>query len=177
MLAPTIAARYGAPALRVRRLDLHTRLFLKMIRAAIKKWKSELPTVDKVRPPRLWGEMQLRQLPFGSAGAQLHLPTVDEDWPAADWKRTVILSLLRNNILFPITDTADEWMSAEEARDTFQEVLPLGSFMARPYHYWKEMRSDGAMSRIAFAGLGALRVMPFVAAEGDPAQLAAMPLG
>ncbi|GDX81300.1 hypothetical protein LBMAG42_31110 [Deltaproteobacteria bacterium] len=172
LLAPDTVTRYGAPSLRVKRLDLHTRLFLKMIRASIKKWKSELPTVDKVRPPRMWGEMTLKQLPFGSAGAQLHLPTVDEDWPAADWKRTAILSLLRNDFLFPIKDPADEWVSAEEARDTFQEVLPLGSFMSRPYHYWKEMHSDAAMSRIAFAGLGALRVMPYTHSEGEPAELA-----
>ncbi len=168
----TAVVIYGAPSLRVKKLDLHTRLFLKMIRGAIKKWKSDLPTMDKVRPPRLWGEMAMTQLPFGSGATQLHLPTVDEDWPASDWKRKVFLSVLRNGLLFPVTDHAEAWVSPEEAKDTFQELLPLGSYMARPYHYWPEMRSDGAMSRLVFAGLGALRLMPYPHVEGAPTRFA-----
>lgn len=166
---PAQLALYGAPSLRVKNLDLHTRLFLKMIKGAIKKWKGDLPTVDKVRPPRLWGPTTMLALPFGSAGSQLHLPTLDEDWPPSDWKRKLILGVLRNGWLFPVKDRDEQWVSPEEARDTFQEVLPLGSYMARPYHHWREMRSDAAMSRLAFAGLAALRLMPYRHVEGEPA--------
>lgn len=164
--------RYGAPSLRVKKLDLHTRLFLKMIRGSIKKWKGDLPTVDKVRPPHAWGEMKMSRLPFGKDDTQLHLPSGDEDWPASDWKRKYLLMFLRNQFFFPVKDDAEAWVSPEEARDTFQEVLPLGSMMSRPYHYWPEMRSDAAMSRLAFAGLGALRLMPYEHAPDEPAQLA-----
>ncbi len=167
--ASTALVLYGAPSLRVKALDGHTRLFLKMIKGAIKKWKSDLPTVDKVRPPRLWGKTELKELPFGSGGTQLHLPTLDEDWPPSDWKRKVMLGLLRNGWLFPVKDRGEAWVSAEEARDTFQEILPLGSYMARPYHYWPEMRSDAAMSRLGFAGLGALRMLPYKPAKGAEA--------
>ncbi len=168
-LAATDAAfAYGAASIRVKKLDRHTRLFLKMIKGAIKHWKSDLPTVDKVRPPRLTGKTELMPMPFGSDEDRLHLPLADEDWPAADWKRRALLWVLRNDYLFPIADSKEAWKCAEEARDTFQKVLPLGSYMARPYHYWEEMRSDAAMSRLVFAGLGALRLLPYAKAEGDP---------
>lgn len=163
---------YGAPSLRVKALDLHTKLFLAMIKGAIRKWNSDMPTVDRVRPPRLLGETPMVEMPFGGPDGKLMLPTVDEDWPASDLKRRTFLAVLRNGVLFPVKDYDDPWECAEVARDTFQEVLPLGSFMARPYHYWREMRSDAAMSRIAFAGLGALRMMPYGREEGDPAKLA-----
>lgn len=164
--------RYGAPSLRKKKLDWHTKLFLGMIRSAIKKWKADLPTVDKVRPPHAWGEMKLARLPFSTDDAQLFFPSGDEDWPAPDKKRKYFLMFLRNQFIFPVKDDATAWVSPEEARDTFQEVLPLGSMMSRPYHYWSEMRSDAAMSRIAFAGLGALRLMPHAQAADEPAALA-----
>lgn len=164
--------RYGAPSLRVKALDLHTKLFLMMIKGAIKKWNSDMPTVDKVRPPRLSGETPLMTMPFSKPEARLQLPTVDEDWPASDRKRKFLLGLLSNGVLFPVRDRDEEWECAEVARDTFQEVLPLGSYMSRPYHYWREMRSDAAMSRLAFAGLGALRLMPYTHKNSHPAALA-----
>lgn len=157
--------RFGAPSLRVKAFDLHTRFFLLMIKTAIRAWKSDLPTVDKVRPPRLVGVLPMKDLPFGDAKAPLRLPTLDEDWPAPDWKRRAFLAFLRSPWVFPLKDSEEAWVCAEEARDTFQEVLPLGSFMARPYHYWSEMGSDAAMSRIAFAGLGALRLLPYTPVE------------
>ncbi len=170
-LATTDAAiTYGAASVRVKKLDRHTRLFLKMIKGAIKQWKSDLPTVDKVRPPRLSGKTDLLPMPFGSDDNRLQLPKEDEDWPAADWKRRAFLWLLRNNYFFPVTDPKERWGSAEEARDTFQKVLPLGSYMARPYHHWDEMQSDAAMSRLAFAGLAALRLLPYKQATDDPAR-------
>lgn len=164
----TALAFYPSPPHRVKALDRHTRMFLKMIKGAIKAWKGDLPTIDKVRPPQLSGKTPLKPMPFGD----LYLPTVDEDWPASDWKRRLFLALLRSEYLFPVIDPADAWVSAEEARDTFQEVLPLGSYMSRPYHYWKEMRSDESLSRLAFAGLGALRLAPYQREEGDPAAVA-----
>lgn len=163
---------YGAPSLRVKALDRHTRFFLWMTKRAIKDWKTNVPTIDRVRPPRVWGPTPLIDLPFGQEGSRLQLPIVDEDWKAADRARKVMLPLMRNQLLFPLKDRDERWVCPEEARDTFQEVLPLGSYMARPYHEWAEMGSDAAMSRLAFAGLGALRLLPYRAAEGDPASLA-----
>lgn len=168
LTATDAALAYGAASVRVKKLDRHTRLFLKMIKGAIKQWKSDLPTVDKVRPPRLSGKTELMPMPFGTDDNRLQLPTSDEDWPAADWKRRTLLWLLRNDYLFPVTDPKETWKCAEEARDTFQKVLPLGSYMARPYHHWEEMQSDAAMSRLAFAGLGALRLLPYAKADDDP---------
>ncbi len=162
---------YGAPSLRIQTFDTHTKLLLKMIKAAVRKWKSALPGIDKVRPPRLRGPLPTKTLPFTVGGAEISLPTVDEDWPAADFKRVWMLALLRNRWLFPIRDRDERWVCAEEARDTFQTVLPLGVYMSRPYHHWPEMRSDAAMSRLAFAGLGALRLMPYAADPADPADL------
>jgi hypothetical protein len=151
---------YGAPSLRVKGFDGHTKLFIFMIKAAIRAWKANRPSVDTVRPPQLEGPLPLVELPFGTASDPVRLPTIDEDWPPADFKRKAMLWLLRNGVLFPVRDYADSWVNAEEARDTYQEILPLGSFMARPYHSWTEMTSDAAMSRIGFAGLGALRMLP-----------------
>jgi hypothetical protein len=168
---PGTALRFGAPSLIVRGLDLHTRLFLKMIKGAIRKWNSDLPTIDKVRPPWSWEKAKLLTVPFGDVTRPIQLPTTDEDWPASDWKRRFLLAVLRSEYLFPVVDRKDAWANPEVARDTFQEALPLGSYMARPYHYWKEMRSDAAMSRLAFAGLGALRLMPYERDEADPPTL------
>ena len=165
-------AHFGAPSHIVKSLDRHTKLFLWMIKTAIKKWNSDLPTVDRVRPPSQWKDTPpLLTLSFGGREHQIELPTKDEDWPASPWMRRFLLTVLRNGYLFPLSDRSgesNEWRSPEVARDTFQEVLPLGSYMARPYHYWKEMSSDAAMSRLAFAGLGALRLMPYTPKIGDP---------
>jgi hypothetical protein len=162
---------YGAPSLRVKRLDLHTRITVWMIQKGIQKWKSDPPGVARVRPPRLWGELPSRQLVFGSGGTRISLPVLDEDWPASDLKRRATLALLRSRLL-PLRDRDDAWVNAEEARDTFQEVLPLGTYLTLPYHHWDEMRSDAAMSRLAFAGLGALRLLPFEPDAADPTFLA-----
>ncbi|MBK8697350.1 MAG: hypothetical protein IPN17_35100 [Deltaproteobacteria bacterium] len=132
-----------------------------------------MPTVDRVRPPAHLGPTPLITLSFGTEQQQIKIPTVDEDWTVTTskrLKRKVLLTLLRNPVLFPICDYDARWESAEVARDTFQEVLPLGSYMARPYHYWKEMSSDAAMSRLAFAGLGALRLMPYEASAATRAR-------
>lgn len=170
-LAPRPGVRFGAPSLVRKEFDLHTKLFLKMIMGAIKEWNSDMPTVDRVRPPTHLGPMPLLTLSFGTEQQQIKIPTIDEDWTVTTskrLKRKALLTLLRNPVLFPVRDYDARWESAEVARDTFQEVLPLGSYMARPYHYWKEMQSDQAMSRLAFAGLGALRLMPYTKHEGDP---------
>lgn len=159
-MSQSVAHAYGAASLRVAAFDRHTRLFIFMIKAAIRAWKADRPSIDKVRPPRLVGGLPLVELPFGRPEEPLRLPTLDEDWPPADFKRKAMLWLLRNGVLFPVRDDATAWVNAEEARDTYQEILPLGSFMARPYHSWTEMTSDAAMSRIGFAGLGALRMLP-----------------
>ena len=178
MTAPTTAlarspeVHFGAPSLIVKKLDRHTKLFLKMIMGAIKEWNSDMPTVDRVRPPSHLGPTPLAVLAFGAERQTIELPTLDEDWAvttAKRLKRRFMLALLRNPVLFPVRDHDHRWRSVEVARDTFQEVLPLGAYMARPYHYWEEMSSDAAMSRLAFAGLGALRLMPYARQEGDPA--------
>jgi hypothetical protein len=163
-LPRTQSAHFGAPSLIVKDLDLHTRGFLALIMGAIKEWNSDMPTVDRVRPPSSWGPTELQTLPFGAPNQRIKLPILDEDWSVPflkRWKRKFGLAVLRSGYLFPVRDRAEEWKSVAVARDTFQEVLPLGAYMARPYHRWEEMSSDAAMSRLAFAGLGALRLMPY----------------
>ncbi len=160
-------ARYGAARVRLKRLSGHTRMLIWMIKAAIKAWKSHLPGIDKIHPPSDFGHLPLKRLPFSNSDDQVVLPTEDEDWPDPPLSRLLMLALLRNGFLFPMRDRATHWVSRFEGRDAFQEIFPLGVYLSRPYHYWDEMRSDAAMSRIAFAGLGAFRLERFAQGSED----------
>jgi Lipoxygenase len=152
---------YGAPAYRIARLDRHTRLFLWMVKAAIKNWKSSTLGIDRVRPPLRKGGLVFRNLPFGAPGKPIRVPVNDEDWPTASRNRDIFLRILRVEALFPVHDTNHTWKSRAEARDVFQELLPQGVYLSRPYHFWEEMDSDSAASRLAFAGLGGYRTTLF----------------
>ncbi|HND33117.1 MAG TPA: hypothetical protein PLA94_24130, partial [Myxococcota bacterium] len=163
---------YGAPAYRIRRLDRHTRLFLWMVKAAIKSWKSSTLEIDRVRPPQRKGGLIFRNLPFGPPGKPIRVPINDEDWPASSRNRDLLLKILRVEPLFPVHDTAVPWKSRAEARDVFQELLPQGVYLSRPYHFWEEMSSDSAMSRLAFAGLGGYRTTLFHADGTEESRLA-----
>ncbi len=162
---------YGAPSSRIRRLDRHTRLFLWMVKSAIKTWKSSTLGIDRVRPPQRKGGLIFRNLPFGSPGKPIRVPINDEDWPLSSRKRDTILRILRIETLFPMRDNEAAWKSRAEARDVFQELLPQGVYLSRPYHYWAEMTSDSAMSRLAFAGLGGYRTTLLKASPGEDPRL------
>ena len=142
-------------------LDRHTRAFLEMTRSAIKDWNTKVPTALDIKAPNRPGVLPTVPLPFGG----LDLPSEDEDWPEQGIVRAVTLRALRS-VLFPMTDLDAEWSSREEARAAFQELLPIGEMLSPPNHHWEEMTSDAAMSRMAFAGLGALRLLPLP--DGDP---------
>lgn len=158
---------YGAPAYRIRSLDRHTRLFLWMVKSAIKTWKSSTLGIDRVRPPQRKGGLVFQNLPFGAPQKPIRVPINDEDWPTASRNRDIFLRILRAEALFPIQDTDTPWKSRDEARDVFQELLPQGVYLSRPYHFWAEMSSDQAMARLAFAGLGGYRTCLF---QADPAE-------
>jgi hypothetical protein len=168
VIGTNVLARYGAPSERVAALDLHTRITLWMVKRGIRTWKAAVPGAEHILAPSSWGEPSERELPFRVNGRPHRIPTEDEDWPGSDLQRRTILALLRSGLVFPVRDADERWVVPEEARDTFQEILPLGTYVARPYHHWDEMRSDAAMSRLAFAGLGAWRLRPHVPAPGDP---------
>jgi hypothetical protein len=160
---------YAASSERLQSLDRHTRYFRKLVQRAIQKWREDEPTVDKIRAPKRMGKLPEAPLPFGP---HLSVPTEDEDWPPPDRLRVIALTALRQGWLFPLVDDDSAWSSREEARDAFQEVLPLGVYLKRPYHRWTELSSDEAMSRLAFAGLGALRMLRHVPSADDPPELA-----
>ena len=155
--AVRIPILYGAPSSRIEKLDRHTRLFLWMVKSAIKVWKSATVGIDRVRPPQRQGGLIFRNLPFGTPGKPIRVPINDEDWPLSSRKRDIILRILRIEPIFPVRDTNATWKSRAEARDVFQELLPQGVYLSRPYHHWREMTSDSAMCRLAFAGLGGYR--------------------
>ena len=165
---PAKPLHFGAASLRLRRLDRHTRLTFAVIKKAIRRWKADRPGVQKVRPPREWGRLPLITLPFAGDDVVVTLPTKDEDWPPSDHARTIMLRLLRSPWLFPIRDDATAWVDPQEGRDAFQELLPLGAYMSRPYHVWTDVRGDATMSRLAFAGLASLRLILHTPEHGQP---------
>lgn len=162
---------YSSAAQRLKKIDWHTWLFVKLIRQAVKRWNADLPTFENIEHPKWSGELPSTTLPFTYGENLIHLPTKDEDWPAADLSRRAALAFLRNGVTFPVTDLPEPWTSLEEARATFQELLPMGGMMKRPYHVWEDVTSDAAMSRLAFAGLGALRLVAYQPADGDPEEM------
>ncbi len=141
-------------------LDRHSRAFLTMVRSAISGWSS--PTSLDVAPPAHHATLKKATLPF----AALYLPVEDEDWPASGIVRNVAMRALRSP-LFPLTDQDGTWQSEAEGVAGLQEALPP-SILPAPTNTWTEMRSDEAMSRIAFAGLGALRLAPLEDPSKDP---------
>ncbi|GDX83413.1 hypothetical protein LBMAG42_52240 [Deltaproteobacteria bacterium] len=149
---------------KVSALDRHTRTFLEMTRSAIKDWNTKVPGARDIVAPSRSGILPTVSLPFGG----LSLPSEDEDWPEQGIVRAVTLRALRS-VLFPITDRDERWSSREEARAAFQEVLPIGELLSPPNHHWEEMSSDAAMSRLAFAGLGALRLLPLPGTDPEGA--------
>ena len=66
---------------------------------AIKESNSDMATVDRVRPPSIWGPTELQTLPFGGPNREIKLPILDEDWSVRflkRWKRKVGLAVLRS---------------------------------------------------------------------------------
>lgn len=148
-------------------LDLHSKLAMFMIRSAVLKWKEDVPTAAHIRPPQREGPLEATELPF----AGLELPISDEDWPAPGFQRKSLMWLLTRRSM-KVRDSAVAWSSPAEAITAFERVLAVGPMLPRPTHRWSEMRSDAAMSRIAFAGMGALRLRPL-----SPEEAAADPDG
>ncbi len=149
---------------KVNALDRHTLAFLEMTRSAIKDWNTKVPTAGSILAPSHDGVLGTVGLPFGG----LTLPSDDEDWPEQGIVRSATLRALRSG-LFPVVDLDEAWSSREEARAAFQEMLPIPELLSVPNHHWDEMSSDAAMSRFAFAGLAALRLMPVTVADADGA--------
>lgn len=153
---------WRGPSEKLARMDRHTKVFLKMVRSAIGDWKAKMPSAADVEPPQISGVVPSTDLPFGG----LLLPTQDEDWPDQGIVRSAVLRMLRSG-LFPMRDDDSPWDSAEEAKRAFEEALPANEARVEPNHHWDEMESDEAMSRLAFAGLGALRLLPVTEPDSD----------
>jgi len=147
---------------KLRDLDLHTRLFMKLAVKGLTAWKEKIPDDSDIRAPRHDGDLGCEPIGFGN----LQIPSIDEDW-AQDKMRLFAFRVLRSRAI-PLVDQTATWDSPAEAVGAFQSVLPLGTLLARPTHRWEEMSSDAAQSRLAFAGLGALRLLPVAEPADDP---------
>lgn len=143
-------------------LDLHTTAFLGLVRKAIRAW--DPPHPEALPRPTGEGRRARVDLPFGA----LWLVAEDEDWPAQDFLRVASLRALRS-FLFPLADRDARWPSPERARAVLAAELPPGEVLPKLVTPWAEMSSDEATSRLAFAGLGALRLAPVPAGDPDGA--------
>ena len=135
-------------------LDRHTKLFMKLAVKGLSAWKEAVPDDSAIQPPQREGDLGCEPIGFGD----LQIPSIDEDWPQ-DKMRLFAFRVLRSRAI-PLVDKPDTWDSPAEAIGAFQSILPVGTLLARPTHRWEEMSSDAAQSRLAFAGLGALRLLP-----------------
>ena len=150
---------------RVRGLDRHTRLFLRLVQGAVSDWNKSPPGAEDVTAPQNEGKLPTVKLPFGG----IELPSRDEDWPSQGIVRAAAVRFLRSRIL-PLTDRDEAWSSIGEALAAFEETLPIGTLRGHPNTHWSEMSSDEAMSRLAFSGLGALRLLPVRGDDPDGAK-------
>ena len=139
---------------RTKHLDVHTRGFIAMAREALNKW--ERPAAEVIVAPKedyRGGKMATTKLPF----ANIILPSYDEDWTGLSHAKEIMLWVLRK---LPLADHDDEWSSADEAKEAFNSEFP--GILSPPAHVWEEMTSDAAQSRLAFVGMGAIRLYPLV---------------
>jgi len=55
----------------------------------------------------------------------------------------------------PIRDYDTPWSDEGVASEVIESLLPIGDILPAPDHHWAEMKSDSALSRLAFRSLGA----------------------
>jgi hypothetical protein len=84
------------------------------------------------------------------------IPVRDEDWPDRTLAEKAIHLLFRSPF-YPVADRDERWESAEDAVRLLREELGARAIPKMNVE-WRELTSDAAQSRLAFAGLGSLRL-------------------
>ena len=144
-------------------LDAHTMTLLRILKLFAKTPDLDVdlkPTV--VRIPSSKKPLPKLDMFYGSK-----IPTWDEDKPEGGGLASkLVFDYLRSGKLNPLTDLATEWESLKQARSIisvgFKEDLSPLQLVE-----WKEMTSDHAISRWAFAGLAAHVTTRTVKGTGD----------